>query len=331
MAATNHGEASAAGGRTRPDVSDSVRPNRWSIPARSEADLAGTAHALGERIKELNCLYGIAMLVERHPLGVEDLLSGIACILPPAWQYPEVAVARVVLDGRAHDSPGFALCAWRQSAPIVIGERSVGEVIVCYLAERPASFEGPFLREERTLIDAVAEYAGNLVRRIRAEQDVQEANRLLTVEREALREANAALRAVLARIGEEKQDMRRDIRENVEKVLFPILDAVEVELPAQKRAYVDLVRRSLRDIAEPFTRHLAPAEDRLTPAEVAVCSMIRSGLRTKEIARLRGIAPATVSRHREHIRQKLGLANRAMNLTTYLQGSGIGVEPGPRA
>lgn len=319
----------ARAGRSR--KAQSAAPSRWHIPDRSVADHTATAHALGERIKELNCLYGIAMLAERQPSSVGELLAGVAGILPRAWQYPEVTVARVTLEGRAYDSPGFALSAWGQAAPIIIGGYPAGEVLVCYTEERPASQEGPFLREERTLIDAVAEYVGTIVRRIRAEQDVQEANRLLTVEREALRESNAALRAVLARIGEEKQDMRRDIRENVEKVLFPILDAVEVELPANKRAYVGLLRRNLRDIAEPFTRHLAPAEDRLTPAEVAVCSMIRNGLRTKEIARLRGISAATVCRHREHIRRKLGLSNRAMNLTTYLQGRGIGAGTAPGA
>ncbi len=47
--------------------------------------------------------------------------------------------------------------------------------------------------------------------------------------------------------------------------------------------------------------------------------MIRSGLTTKEVARMRHVSPATVSRHREHIRRKLGLTNKDINLATYLQ------------
>jgi DNA-binding NarL/FixJ family response regulator len=47
--------------------------------------------------------------------------------------------------------------------------------------------------------------------------------------------------------------------------------------------------------------------------------MIRNGLRTKEIAQLRAVSPATINRHREHIRKKLNIANNDINLTTYLQ------------
>jgi DNA-binding CsgD family transcriptional regulator len=56
----------------------------------------------------------------------------------------------------------------------------------------------------------------------------------------------------------------------------------------------------------------------LTPVEVQTCNMIKNGLSTKEIAKLRGISPATVSRHREHIRKKLGITNKKVNLATYL-------------
>jgi DNA-binding CsgD family transcriptional regulator len=47
--------------------------------------------------------------------------------------------------------------------------------------------------------------------------------------------------------------------------------------------------------------------------------MIKSGMRTKEIAQLRGVSTATVNRHREHIRRKLRITNNEVNLTTYLQ------------
>jgi DNA-binding CsgD family transcriptional regulator len=57
----------------------------------------------------------------------------------------------------------------------------------------------------------------------------------------------------------------------------------------------------------------------LTPMEVNICNMIRNGLRTKEIAQLRGVSAATINRHREHIRRKLKITNQQINLTTYLQ------------
>jgi hypothetical protein len=294
---------------------------RWQIAAGEDSSPAKVIHDLRERVKELNCLYGIAQLVERHPASLQDILAGVACALPPAWQYPEVACARIVFENRRYESQGYLQTAWRQFAPIRVSGETRGEVSVCYREERPASFEGPFLREERTLINAVAEYLGTIARRIAVEREIQEVNQTLTVEREALRETNTALRTVLAKIDEEKRELCREVHANVEKILLPILDAMSLALPDGKRGYADLLRRNLLDITEPFTRRVSTTFESLTPTELAICGMIRGGMRTKEIARLRSISPATVNRHREHIRTKLGLCNRPTNLITFLQGN----------
>ena len=46
--------------------------------------------------------------------------------------------------------------------------------------------------------------------------------------------------------------------------------------------------------------------------------MVKNGLTSKEIARLLNIAPHTVEKHRRMARNKLGLANKGINLRTYL-------------
>ncbi|NIQ99673.1 MAG: LuxR family transcriptional regulator, partial [Gemmatimonadales bacterium] len=89
--------------------------------------------------------------------------------------------------------------------------RLVGKVSVFYLEERPVADEGPFLREERILIEAVAERLGAMAERIAAEQALRDMNRRLSLERKALEEANTALRAVLSQIEEEKNAIRRQI------------------------------------------------------------------------------------------------------------------------
>jgi DNA-binding CsgD family transcriptional regulator len=289
---------------------------------------ADVAHALGERVKELNCLYGIARLGVRPSDSVEPVLREVATLLPPAWQYPDRACARVIFRGRRYLSPGFRESRWGQTAAIPVAGETAGELSVFYKKRCPPAHEGPFLREERALIDAAAEYVGLIAGRIEAARQLSEANRLLTVEREALREANSALRAVLARIEEEKREIGLNIHANVERVLLPILQALSLELPPAKREYVEMLRRSLLEISSPYTNRVASALMQLTPAEVAVCQMIRNGLRTKEIARLRDISPATVNRHREHIRRKLGLTRRARNLTTHLQALAAGPDAG---
>jgi DNA-binding CsgD family transcriptional regulator len=82
---------------------------------------------------------------------------------------------------------------------------------------------------------------------------------------------------------------------------------------------VELLRDNLMEISSPFINQLTDKYHALTPTEIGICNMIRTGLRSKEIAQTRGVSTATVSRHRERIRRKLGLTNADVNLTTYLQ------------
>ncbi|HVP36082.1 MAG TPA: GAF domain-containing protein, partial [Terriglobales bacterium] len=63
--------------------------------------------ALRERVKELTCLYGIARLVAKADVPLEDMLQSIVELLPPAWLYPEIATARITLDGDFYTAPNF--------------------------------------------------------------------------------------------------------------------------------------------------------------------------------------------------------------------------------
>ncbi len=289
----------------------------WQI-SEPERDPFTAERDLRERIKELNCLYGIAQLAERRPDSIDEMLQGIVDLLPEAWQCPEITCARIVFAGKTYTSTGFETTRWHQSSKICMHETVVGDVSVFCLVEQPPAFEGPFLREERFLLDAVAERIGTVAHRIEAERALQEANRQLTLERRALQEANIALRTVLSRIEDEKQSILRDIQTNVEKVLLPIVDVLAAEVPDIQRNYVDLLRDNLEQIASPFIGQLSRGHAALTPTEIGICNMIRNGLGTKEIARVRRVSPTTISRHRERIRGKLGITNDRVNLQTYL-------------
>ncbi|MCG6535994.1 MAG: helix-turn-helix transcriptional regulator, partial [Syntrophales bacterium LBB04] len=184
---------------------------------------------------------------------------------------------------------------------------------------RPPADEGPFLREERALLDEVAERISAIAMRISAESELQEINKQLSVERTALQETNAALKTILTRIEEEKQDIYKSMHANIEKIIMPIIHALALEVPKTQRKYVDILRTNLEEITSPFISHLSHQFQALTPTEVNICNMIRNGMRTKDIAELRGVSVATVNRHREHIRRKLRITNNEVNLATYLQ------------
>jgi DNA-binding CsgD family transcriptional regulator/FtsZ-binding cell division protein ZapB len=299
-------------------------PFIWRIPHNNETEPEKLVLALRERIKELNCLYGISHLADNHPDSLDDFLKDMINLLPHSWQYPEITCARIRFQEKIYKTPKFKVSPWRQSSQIFMYGQPAGEVAIFYLEERPPADEGPFLKEERALLDAVAERIAAIAMRISAEEELQEKNRQLTLERTAIQETNQALRAVMARIEEEKQEIYKNIQANVDKVVMPILNALMLELPKIHRNYVELVKTQLDEITSPFIKKLSHQFHSLTPTEVEICNLIRNGLRTKEIAEMRKVSLATINRHREHIRRKLKITHSDVNLTTYLQSKMLG-------
>ena len=289
------------------------------IPFTYETEQSKVEIALRERIKELNCLYGISQLAQRHSDSIEDFLADLVNFLPHAWQFPEITCAQVRFREQVFKGKGFRRTKWLQSSQIFLYNEPVGEIEIVYTKECPPSDEGPFLKEERALLDELAEQIGHIAARIYAEKELQEINKQLTVERKALQETNTALKMVMARIEEEKQEIYINISTNVEKILMPILHTLALELAAPKKKYAEMIRSGLEEITSPFIKHLSQSHYSLTTTEISICNMIRIGMRTKEIAQIKGITEATVNRHRENIRRKLKITNSEVNLVTFLQ------------
>jgi len=119
--------------------------------------------ALRERIKELDCLYEITRLSQRHDLALDDILSGVCGIVARAWQYPEIASVKLTIGGRGFATPAARRPVAKQSSPVRVHGEAVGHIEVGYLGKRPPCDEGPFLREERHLLDAVADHLGRII------------------------------------------------------------------------------------------------------------------------------------------------------------------------
>lgn len=133
--------------------------------ARIEAALQKNTHDLEERIKELNCLYRISSLREKKNLSLSDTLQGIVDLLPPSWQYPEITCARITREGDIYVTDNYRETHWQQASDVKVHGKIVGQVVVFYLEGKPELDEGPFLKEERHLIDAVSERLGRIVER----------------------------------------------------------------------------------------------------------------------------------------------------------------------
>ncbi len=295
-------------------------PRAGPPPARRAGKaLSEVEHALRERIKELECMYAISTLRELHPHSPERFLQGVVDCLPRSWHFPEYAEARIVYGERRYLSAGFREGPWRMAAEVVEDARALGRVEVFYPKQTPAGPRSPFLPEEQALIRAVAERVGATMTQLRLEDELREAHGVLSSQHEALRESNSGLRAVLSRLEDDKREIRASILSNIQKIIMPIVFELELSVGGRERAQVTLLRQSLQEIASPFLTQLARRFISLTPVEISLCAMLRNGLSSKEIARLRCISTATVRRHRENIRRKLGLANRKVNLVAFLQ------------
>jgi hypothetical protein len=127
-------------------------------------------HALQERAKELNCLYRVGELLNQVDRPLDDIFRGIVEILPPGWQYPNDCQARIVFENRVAQSSEYIATPWAQKANIVVQGEVLGNVEISYKSEMPRSDEGPFLKEERKLIDTIAERISSALtqRRLRA-------------------------------------------------------------------------------------------------------------------------------------------------------------------
>jgi PAS domain S-box-containing protein len=140
----------------------------------SDSELFLLAHELGERIKELNCLYAISRLAQRPGTSLDEILSATVDLVPSAWQYPDVACARLTWNGRTYQTDNFQESRWVQKADIVIRGARVGLIEVRYVEERPDCGEGPFLKEEASLIAAIAEHLERIIEKRLAEESLRE-------------------------------------------------------------------------------------------------------------------------------------------------------------
>lgn len=243
--------------------------------------------ALGERVKELSCLYAIAQILDQGG-GLDETLFTVARLLPFAWQHPDATVAQVLLDGRSLGPATPAEPLATQAAPILVDGVERGRVEVATVAPMPLADEGPFLREERNLLDEVARQIGQLVHRRAAEEErarlaeqLRQSERLASVGQLAAgvaHELNEPLGAILgyAQLLQKTARLPEQPREDVERIVKACLHAREIvrnlllfarQVPPRMTPtdINDVVREVLHFMHGPCERAGVAVEDALCP------------------------------------------------------------------
>lgn len=226
--------------------------------------------ALRERIKELRCLYGITRLAQERDKPLPELLARIADLICASWQYPEITCARIRLGTHDCATANYAPSLWQQKTPIRIRDEVVGEVEVGYLEERPECDEGPFLAEERSLIDAVAELVARIIEQRWTDELMQALSRELIMAQENERQRIA--RELHDHLAQELAQAVNDLRRLAHSLPDP--NAVQCV-----QATLETAIASIRDLAYGL---LPPAlsELGLAQALASLCEemSIRSGI-----------------------------------------------------
>jgi len=133
-----------------------------------------------------------------------------------------------------------------------------------------------------------------------------------------LEEINSALRVLLKKRDEDKQELEENILSNVGEMIIPTLMKLKKDLKGNKKKYADMLESNINDIISPFSKRLSFKYLNLTPTELQVANFIKQGMTTKEIADFMNLSPKTIEDHRKNMRKKLGIANAKINLRTHL-------------
>ncbi len=122
--------------------------------------------------KEAAALHCAAQILQDGRRLPTEAMEDLLLILLPSFQYPESIVARIVFEGEVFVTPGFHETPWCLSADFSNGSGHRASVEACYVEEKPVADEGPFLAEERAVLNSLAE----MLRAYRGRSRMQQAS-----------------------------------------------------------------------------------------------------------------------------------------------------------
>ena len=154
-------------------INEELRRENKKLKRSETEELGLVSHIVRERIKELNCLYNISSFRDTTDFSLDAVLQAVIDFIPPAIQHPEITCARLIFGGYEIKTKNFRDTKWKISREIAVTDKWIGTLEVCYLEEKPELEEGPFLKEAKNLINAVAENIAKIIEREEAEDAIR--------------------------------------------------------------------------------------------------------------------------------------------------------------
>jgi len=173
--------------------------------------------------------------------------------------------------------------------------------------------------EDGTTLLATIAQGTDITERKQAEEALRKTTEDLKAEREEMSEMNLVFKHIFEHLEEERQEYKHHICQDIEQVVMPILERLKEKVGSTHGRELEALEVNLKDVLAKDVDVFRERYAKLTPRELEICEMIKEGLSSKEISDNLNLSLLTVHKHREDIRKKLGITNKAVNLGSYLR------------
>ena len=207
----------------------------------------------------------------------------------------------------------------------ILGASGNGTQVIALMQDITDSEELAELKiAQQALKKTMAKLENEVKQRSDADSRLLEANRTLEQKVKSrttvLEETNAALKIILDQREKDKRALSESIMANINQLVTPYLKQLrQTPMNTRQTALVEILHVNLTQVTRPFASQLTSSHFNLTPMEIKVADLIRNGQSNKEIAEILGVSPNTILTHRYHIRNKLDLKNKKVNLRSFLK------------
>ncbi len=128
---------------------------------------------LQQRLKHLNCLYGLSKIVNREEISLGHIFKKTISLIRDAHKYPDTVSVRITFDGIRYATEDFKKSESCHNVQIRAHGEQVGLIEVYNLGGKVNSDEEIFLKEENNLLIAVSEWLGSIAERKKAQEKLQ--------------------------------------------------------------------------------------------------------------------------------------------------------------
>lgn len=263
--------------------------------------------ALSKRKQEFDCLCAISKIIVQDELSLDEKLIKIINILPDAWSFRENACARIFFRQKEFCTSNFQETIWRQSEYIHLSKEVVGAVEVFYLEQKPNIYEGPFLREERNLLKEIAR---------RISFFLEYSFKDITT---SLHDSYSELKENIKNLEVEKNNIKQFLSLNIDNIIIPTIKELSESNRILTQSDFDFLTKSIKSLSASFKFAKQDNPIKLSSREIEICTMVKNGYSSKDIAEKINISYRTVENHRTNIKKKLNINSKGINLATYLK------------